>query len=123
MNTIIPMINSPICRKEVHYMSKPLVGILTYRNKNKFYDEGFFRDLVREGRKVGANVFLFSHLDLQADGKHVQGYIPSPSGSWQERIFPWPDVVIDRCRKWDKAFIEMRKKNLFLYANHKYIKK
>ncbi|CAN7530361.1 YheC/YheD family protein [Paenibacillus sp. LjRoot153] len=101
-------------------MSEPEIGILTNRNGNKFSESEFFLDMVREGRSLGAKVFLFSHLDIMPEKKQIRGFVPSATGGWKEGIFRWPDVVIDRCRKLDKPYKEMRRKDWFPYTSHKF---
>lgn len=125
-NVILPGIVQHAAPQEERmdrFMSRPVVGILTYRKGMRFNEPGYFRDLVREGGKLGATVFIFSHTDIRPESRTVRGFVPSPGGGWQEQSFPWPDIVIDRCRKWAKGFKEMRSKNYFPYANHKFTQK
>ncbi|MBP1989111.1 YheC/YheD family endospore coat-associated protein [Paenibacillus eucommiae] len=102
-------------------MTKPIIGILVYRKGYHFFEPRYFRDLIREGTALGAQVFLFSYRDFDEHRRQVVGYIPAGNTTWQSKIFPWPDVVIDRTRKLEPAFRAMRRrKNLFIYANHKF---
>lgn len=106
-------------------MNKPTIGILTWRGEGaRFGEPGYFRRLVREGAQLGANVFLFSHKDVSIQQRKIRGFVPGVNGGWVSKVFPWPDVVIDRCRKGSPEYRELRrKKNLFLYANHTYTNK
>jgi hypothetical protein len=100
---------------------RPVIGILSYRVNKKFMDSRFLKDLVIEGEKLGAHVFAFSHVDLLEKSRKIRGFVPDGKGGWVERICPWPDVVIDFCRKLYKPFRDMRRrKDLFPYANHKF---
>ncbi|MGO0062219.1 YheC/YheD family endospore coat-associated protein [Brevibacillus fluminis] len=106
-------------------MTRPTIGILTWRGEgSRFAEPGYFRRLIQEGSHLGANVFLFSHKDVSLAQRKIRGYVPGANGGWVSKIFPWPDVVIDRCRKGSPEYRELRKKkNLFLYANHTYTNK
>lgn len=106
-------------------MNKPTIGILTWRGEgSRFGEPGYFRRLIHEGNQLGANVFLFSHKDVSIQQRRIRGYVPGANGGWVSKVFPWPDVVIDRCRKGTPEYRELRrKKNLFLYANHTYTNK
>lgn len=102
-------------------MSKPVIGILAHRSGNIFMNAKFLQDIVQEGKKQGVHVYVFSHMDLKESSRTIRGFTPTPSGKWRESICPWPDVVIDFCRKLYKPFRDMRRrKDLFTYANHKF---
>ncbi|OXM85422.1 YheC/YheD family protein [Paenibacillus rigui] len=102
-------------------MAKPVVGILVHRNGNVIRNARFLRDLVRESDKLGAHVYVFSHLDLNERSRTIRGFTPDSGGRWRMGTHPWPDVVIDFCRKLYKPFREMRRRqDLFTYANHKF---
>ncbi|WP_010494025.1 YheC/YheD family protein [Paenibacillus elgii] len=101
-------------------MKKLNIGILAHRQGNIFLNSRFLSDLVTEGRKLGANVYVFSHKDVQEESRTIHGFTPS-GGRWTGATCPWPDVVIDFCRKLYKPFRDMRsRKDLFVYANHKF---
>ncbi len=105
-------------------MSRPVIGILTSREGKKFAEPGYFRRLIQEGRTLGAVVYLFSHLDVSIKDRTIRGFVPAAGGGWESRRFPWPDVVIDRCRKGDPDYRKLRRrKDLFLYANQTYTNK
>ncbi|WP_068773356.1 YheC/YheD family protein [Paenibacillus sp. FJAT-26967] len=104
-------------------MAKPVIGILTWREGHSFKEPGYFRSLVKEGQKLGATVFIFSHKDAFPDKKQVRGYVPSEKGGWTHRTFPWPDVVIDRCRTAQDGYREFRKQKHFIYANNTFTNK
>ncbi|MFM1654355.1 YheC/YheD family protein [Brevibacillus sp. B_LB10_24] len=104
-------------------MGKPHIGILTYRNGHRFQEPGYFRRLISEGQKLGATVFLFSHEDAFERRRVIRGFTPSAKGGWESKLFPWPDVVIDRCRKGSPGYRQFRRKKLFLYANNTYTNK
>ncbi|MGC5328135.1 YheC/YheD family protein [Brevibacillus sp. SYSU BS000544] len=104
-------------------MTRPIIGILTWRKDKRFQEPVYFRRLIQAGKELGATVFLFSHQDANREKKQVRGFIPSPSGGWESRIFPWPDVVIDRCRKREPGYLPFRKQKLFVYANSTYTNK
>ncbi|SCW65354.1 YheC/D like ATP-grasp [Paenibacillus tianmuensis] len=102
-------------------MKKLTVGILAHRVGNIFPNSKFLSDLVTEGRKLGACVYVFSHKDVQEDSRTIRGFTPISAGRWAGEPCPWPDVVIDFCRKLYKPFRDMRRReDLFVYANHKF---
>ncbi|KIL40888.1 glutathione synthase [Gordoniibacillus kamchatkensis] len=102
-------------------MSKPVVGILAHRSGRVFMNAKFLRDLAVEGEKLGARVYVFSHMDLREASRTIRGFTPASGGGWREETCPWPDVVIDFCRMLYKPFRDMRRrKDLFTYANHKF---
>src|SRR5690606_1197856 len=81
----------------------------------------YFRDLIREGAKLGMNVYLFSNEDIMPESKKIRGFVPNSGKGWKTREFPWPDVVIDRRRSnWTGQFRRFRKKKWLRYANHKF---
>jgi glutathione synthase/RimK-type ligase-like ATP-grasp enzyme len=104
-------------------MKKPTIGILTWREGKKFAEPAYFRRLIRAGNELGCSVFLFAPHDVLASGRQVRGHIPNGPGSWQARLFPRPDVVIDRYRYTPsdhfKRYVSFRKQNRFLYANNR----
>ncbi|WP_054974258.1 YheC/YheD family protein [Paenibacillus sp. A3] len=102
-------------------MKKPTIGILAHREGNLFPNSKFLSDLVTEGRKLGASVYVFSHKDVKEVSRTIHGFTPIAEGRWAGATCPWPDVVIDFCRKLYKPFRDMRRrKDLFVYANHKF---
>ncbi|GIP37685.1 hypothetical protein J31TS4_09650 [Paenibacillus sp. J31TS4] len=103
--------------------NQPVVGILTYRNGNRFNEPRLFRDFVKEGQDLGITVFLFAHNDVMPKKKLIRGFVPVKGGGFEPKLFPWPDVVIDRCRKWSPGFTEMRRKPYFPYTSHKFTRK
>lgn len=105
-------------------MTKPIIGILTWRQGLRFEEPAYLRHLIQEGRKLCSTVFLFSHADVFLDKRKIRGFTPSAQGGWESRIYPWPDVVIDRCRKGEPGYLALRKqKDLFMYANGTYTNK
>lgn len=100
-------------------MRRTSIGVLTYRDNKRFMEPDYFRDLIREGRKLGANVYLFSHQDVNHERKIVYGFVPNEGGGWSRRELPWPDIVIDRFRShWTPALTLLRERNCFPYANN-----
>lgn len=108
-------------------MTKPVIGILTWRNGTRFEEPGYLKRLIRAGERLGAIVYLFSYQDVDLRQRKIRGFIPSTSDawqSWQSQRFPWPDVVIDRCRKGEDGYKQLRRqKDLFMYANGTYTNK
>lgn len=105
-------------------MRKPIIGILTWRQGTRFEEPSYLRGLIDEGRRLGAIIFLFSHEDILLNEKKIKGFIPDSVFGWKSAIFPWPDVVIDRCRKGLPGYRALRKqKDLFRYANSPYTNK
>ncbi|GAA4717184.1 hypothetical protein GCM10023228_24620 [Brevibacillus fulvus] len=98
-------------------MSKKAIGILTWRDGKKFEEPRYLRQLVQTGRKLGAEVFLFSHQDIFPVNEKIRGFIPSGKGGWEGKWFSWPDIVIDRYRKYTKEYNDIRHGGLFFYAN------
>ena len=104
-------------------MSQAVIGILTWRNGTTFSEPAYLRRLVQVGRKLGATVFLFSHQDANLSKRQIYGFLPGGKGGWGRRWFPWPDIVIDRYRKRESAYIRFRHRKLFPYANSTFSKK
>jgi len=104
-------------------MNRPTIGILTWRSGTKFQEPAYFRSLIREGRELGATVFLFSHVDAIVQRRKIRGFVPSASGGWESKWYDWPDVVIDRCRKGEPGYREFRRQKHFVYANSTYTRK
>ncbi len=100
-------------------MKKPIIGILVYRVGTKFQENKYFQALVREGRKLGATVFLFAHRDV-INGSTVRGFTPAEDGTgWISAIYPRPDAVIDRCRRPVPEAKGFRKRHNYLFVNSK----
>ncbi|CAM5784940.1 hypothetical protein BBOR36S_01449 [Brevibacillus borstelensis] len=78
---------------------KPVIGILTWREGKRFGEPGYLRRLVTAGKRMGAETFLFSHQDVNTAEKKIRGFVPAKGGGWESRLFPWPEVVIDRVPK------------------------
>lgn len=105
-------------------MSKPVIGILTWREGTRFEEPGYMRRLVQEGLDLGAITYIFAYQDVDLKQRRIRGFIPSEKGGWRTRVFPWPDVVIDRCRKGVEGYKNLRRqKELFTYANSTYTNK
>ncbi|WP_019119425.1 YheC/YheD family protein [Brevibacillus massiliensis] len=104
-------------------MSKPVIGILTSREGKRFAEPAYFRRLIREGRNLGAVVFLFSPDDVRENSRRVRGFTPAVQGGWEERWYPWPDVAIDRFRYSPtpafKRYAAFRKRSGLLFANNR----
>ncbi|MGM0714797.1 YheC/YheD family endospore coat-associated protein [Brevibacillus parabrevis] len=102
------------------------IGILTYRGESGFIEPGFFRRLVKEGRELGADVFVFGPQDVHVSEWKIKGFIPAEKG-WKSEWFEWPDIVIDRYRYYPLAkhshYPPFRKQNLFRYANSRFTNK
>lgn len=105
-------------------MSKPIIGILTWREGTRFEEPGYMRRLVQEGLELGAITYVFAYQDVDLKQRKIRGFFPSDQGRWHSRLFPWPDVVIDRCRKGVEGYKNLRRqKELFTYANSTYTNK
>jgi len=104
-------------------MPKPVIGILTWRAGLRFKESRYLRQLVKEGRSLNADVFLFSAADINAAHRTIRGYVPTQGGGWSSSIHPWPDIVIDRCRVGGEDYRKVRNSKLFEYANNKYTNK
>lgn len=105
-------------------MKKPIIGILTWRQGRRFEEPNYLRELIKEGHKLGSIIYLFSHNDILVKNKKIKGFIPDSGQGWKSQVFPWPDVVIDRCRKGEPGYRTLRKqKSLFKYANNPFTNK
>ncbi|TCZ80928.1 YheC/YheD family protein [Paenibacillus albiflavus] len=103
---------------------KPIIGILTWRQGSSFKESRYLRQLVREGQDLGATVFLFSASDIVQSKQTIRGYVPKTEGSgFRSKLYPWPDIVIDRCRNGNPQYKKVRNSKLFVYANNKYTNK
>lgn len=102
------------------------IGILTYRGEKGFIEPGFLRRMVREGTKMGAEVFLFGPQDVHFSEKRIKGYFPTEKG-WKSAWYGWPDIVIDRYRYYPvpkhHLYLPFRKQNWFRYANSRFSNK
>ncbi|MGG1444497.1 YheC/YheD family protein [Brevibacillus laterosporus] len=97
--------------------NRKLIGILTWREGTTFKEPKYFRNLINQGKDLGASVFLFSHRDVFVKQRRVRGYVPDKQGGWRSKWFRWPEVVIDRCRTRQPGYLSFRRKKHFLYAN------
>ena len=104
-------------------MSKPLIGIMVYRNGLKFSEPGYFRELSRAGARLGADAFLFSPADVDLKRRQIRGFTAGPDGSWKSKIYAWPQVVIDRHRRPGDQYMKLRTSSLFRYANNRFTNK
>lgn len=108
-------------------MKNNTIGILTWRSGTKFAEPGYFRRLIREGKELGATVFLFSPDDVFESNRQVRGFVLARDGSWTSKMFAWPDIVIDRYRYYPKPkhknYLSFRKRSLFFYANSRFSSK
>ncbi|WP_134686020.1 YheC/YheD family endospore coat-associated protein [Brevibacillus migulae] len=108
-------------------MRKPLIGILAYREGAVFFEPDYFRRLIAQGREMGADVFLFSPQDVDTEARQIKGYVPAVEKGWKERLYAWPDVVIDQYRYYPlekhKGYLPFRQQSLFLYANSRFANK
>lgn len=102
---------------------KPVIGILTWREGKRFGEPGYLRRLVTAGKRMGAETFLFSHQDVNTAEKKIRGFVPAKGGGWESRLFPWPEVVIDRYRKREDAYMRLRHGGVFQFANSPFGKK
>ncbi|AYB38469.1 YheC/YheD family endospore coat-associated protein [Brevibacillus laterosporus] len=104
-------------------MTKPIIGVLTWRSGRTFAEPGYFKRLLRASKRLGVVLYLFSPQDVDDKAKLVQGFFWSREKGWLSKRFPWPDVVIDRYRyRSDQAFkkyVDFRKRNHMYYANHR----
>ncbi|GIO09183.1 endospore coat-associated protein YheC [Brevibacillus reuszeri] len=102
------------------------IGILTYRGETGFVEPGFLSRLVKEGVKMGAEVFLFSPQDVRYSIRQIRGYVPLETG-WTSDWYDWPDIVIDRYRYYPLAkhsmYLPFRKQPWFRYANNRFSNK
>ncbi|USG67178.1 YheC/YheD family protein [Brevibacillus ruminantium] len=103
--------------------TKPVLGILTWREGKRFSEPKYLRRLVLAGQRLGAETFLFSHQDVNSAEKKIRGFVPVKGGGWESRLFPWPDVVIDRYRKRVDTYLRLRHSGLFQFANSPFGKK
>ncbi|BAH45151.1 conserved hypothetical protein [Brevibacillus brevis NBRC 100599] len=104
-------------------LPKRVIGILTWREGLRFEEPAYLRKLVQTGQKLGAEIYLFSHQDVNVSARKIKGFIPKPNGGWMSKSFPWPEVVIDRYRRRVKEYIRLRNSDLFFFANSPFSKK
>ncbi|ELK43227.1 YheC/YheD family protein [Brevibacillus agri] len=104
-------------------LPKRVIGILTWRQGQRFGEPDYLRKLVLAGQKLGAEIYLFSHQDVHGKEKKIRGFVPKAGGGWTSRWFPWPEVVIDRYRRRVPEYIRMRNSDLFFFANSPFSKK
>ncbi|MDG0795150.1 YheC/YheD family protein [Cohnella ginsengisoli] len=100
------------------------IGVMTRRKGKSFFESGYFRHMHKEGEKLGLNVYFFSHEDVHVNKRLVYGYVPKINGGWIKKLFPWPDIVIDRYRSgWTPSFKALRNSGLLRIANPKFTTK
>ncbi|WP_442600835.1 YheC/YheD family endospore coat-associated protein [Paenibacillus sp. KN14-4R] len=104
-------------------MSRPIIGILAWRDGAKFNESKYLKLLLKEGKDLGAFVYLFSADDINRDRSFIRGFILNERNKWERSVAPWPDIVIDRCRKGNPSYKKVRNSKLFIYANNKYTNK
>lgn len=102
---------------------QPVIGILTWRQGSRFKESRYLLQLVKEGQALGAVVYLFSASDIDQSSRTIRGYVPHQVGGFQSKVYPWPDIVIDRCRNGNPQYKKVRNSKLFTYANNKYTNK
>ena len=86
------------------------IGIMCRKKGKSFFEPSYFRAIHKEGEKLGAEVYFFSHEDVQSEKRQVAGYVPGDKGGWIKKNFAWPDIVIDRYRSgWTPEFKKLRK--------------
>lgn len=102
------------------------IGILTYRGENGFIDAGFLRRMVYEGKRLGAEVFLFGPQDVELSERRIRGFTPCANG-WRSDRYGWPDIVIDHYRYYPvpkhRLYLPFRKRQWFRYANSRFTNK
>ncbi|MED1723655.1 YheC/YheD family protein [Brevibacillus parabrevis] len=104
-------------------LPKPVIGILTWRQGQRFGEPDYLRKLVLAGQKLGAEIYLFSHQDVNVKEKKIKGFLPKAGGGWSSRWFSWPQVVIDRYRRRVPEYIRLRNSDLLFFANSPFSKK
>ncbi|WP_058301637.1 YheC/YheD family endospore coat-associated protein [Gorillibacterium timonense] len=104
-------------------MSKPIIGIMVHRKGLSFSEPKYFRDLSRAGERLGADVFLFSPADINLKARQIRGFTAKDDGSWSHRMYPWPQIVIDRYRRPGNDYMKIRTSSLFRYANNRFTNK
>ncbi|WP_312118457.1 YheC/YheD family endospore coat-associated protein [Brevibacillus reuszeri] len=102
---------------------KQVIGILTWREGQRFSEPDYLRRLVKAGWKLGAEVYLFSHQDVNTKERKIKGFTPKAGGGWESKWFPWPAVVIDRYRRRVPQYMRLRHSGLFDFANSPFSKK
>ncbi|MED4583175.1 YheC/YheD family protein [Brevibacillus choshinensis] len=102
---------------------KKVIGILTWREGKRFAEPDYLSRLVKAGRELGAEVFLFSHQDVFAKDRKIRGFVPKVGGGWESAWHSWPQIVIDRYRRRVPEYMKLRHSNLFDFANSPFSKK
>lgn len=82
------------------------MGVLAARRvtTNRPYHEQttFFRRLIRAGREIGVEVFVFSPPSVKWNRRKIYGWTWTGKG-WVRRIYPFPDAIYDRVSPKGKA--------------------
>jgi glutathione synthase/RimK-type ligase-like ATP-grasp enzyme len=75
-----------------------LVGIMSTRRPGSFpfAEGGYFRQLMRAGRRAGVYVIAFSPLDIDWSTGTVLGFTYRKGVGWRGRSYPVPRIVYDR---------------------------
>ncbi|XOS93765.1 hypothetical protein ACLMAB_10235 [Brevibacillus laterosporus] len=55
-------------------MTKPIIGVLTWRSGRTFAEPGYFKRLLRASKRLGVVLYLFSPQDVDDKAKLVQGF-------------------------------------------------
>ncbi|USG67039.1 YheC/YheD family protein [Brevibacillus ruminantium] len=102
------------------------IGILTYRGSRGFAEPEFLRRLVKEGKALGVEVYVFSPQDIDLVLQRINGFEPLAE-RWTCKWREWPDIVIDHYRyyplKKHKHYLPIRGGNLFTFANNRFANK
>jgi len=88
--------------QETNIRLGPFIGVLTTRKKNSspFFTgkKGrLYKELIVNGREKGCVIFYFFPEGLNQKRQVIKGYTLI-KGKWQERIFPYPDIIYNRIR-------------------------
>jgi len=71
--------------------SKAIIGILTTPGAN----DGL-RPLFKENERLGNILYRFTPKDILLQQRRIKGYTLTRSGRWDQKVFAWPNLVIDK---------------------------
>ncbi|MDF2936950.1 MAG: endospore coat-associated protein [Paenibacillaceae bacterium] len=80
--------------------SKHFIGIMAGEFRDNrlppFGETRFYESLCAAGPSCGAEVYVFSPLNVDEPGMTVEGYGWSSENGWEKRQYPLPDLIYDR---------------------------
>ncbi|WP_134699046.1 YheC/YheD family protein [Ammoniphilus sp. YIM 78166] len=92
---------------------RAIIGILTTPGG---YDD--FRPLFKENEDLGHLIYVFTPKDIMFRKRKIKGHRIREDGSWEQKKFKWPDIVIDKhFETADRLYDHIRKHALLPFTD------